>query len=356
MPHAISGVNLSLREEVAETQESMHSSDRILEVDSLVKYFDVFERGILRKKTIGEVHAVDHVTFHIFAGETLGLVGESGCGKTTAGKVILLLEEPTSGSIRFERTDVVDTFQHRHQDDAKRLRRSMQMVFQNPYNSLDPRMTVYDIISEAFVIHRHIPKSQWTDRVYELLRMVNLEEYHAERYPHEFSGGQRQRIAIARALAVDPKFVILDEPVSSLDVSIRAQILNLLIDLQKKQHLSYLYISHDLSSVRQISQRVAVMYLGEIVELASANELFDRPLHPYTQALISAVPVPDPEHKTTRIILPGEVPSPINPPKGCRFHPRCPHATDICKDVAPTFEDRLVQGHFVACHHADKFV
>jgi len=336
--------------------QTMHSGERILEVGSLVKYFDVLERGVFRKKTVGEVHAVDNVTFHIFTGETLGLVGESGCGKTTAGKVILLLEEPTSGSIQFEGIDVVDTFEHGHQDDAKRLRRNMQMVFQNPYNSLDPRMTVYDIISEAFVIHRNIPKSQWTDRVYELLRMVNLEEYHAERYPHEFSGGQRQRIAIARALAVDPKFVILDEPVSSLDVSIRAQILNLLIDLQKKQHLSYLYISHDLSSVRQISQRVAVMYLGEIVELANADELFDRPLHPYTQALISAVPVPDPEHKTTRIILPGEVPSPINPPKGCRFHPRCPHATDICKDVAPTFEDKLIQGHFVACHHADKFV
>jgi len=334
----------------------MHSADRILEVGSLVKYFAVFERGIFRKKTVGQVHAVDNVTFHIFTGETLGLVGESGCGKTTAGKVILMLEPPTSGSIRFEGKDVVDTFDNGNQDEMKQLRRGMQMVFQNPYNSLDPRMTVYDIISEAFVIHKHIPKNQWTDRVYELLRMVNLEEYHAERYPHEFSGGQRQRIAIARALAVDPKFVILDEPVSSLDVSIRAQILNLLIDLQKKERLSYLYISHDLSSVRQISQRVAVMYLGEIVELASANELFDRPLHPYTQALISAVPVPDPEHKTTRIILPGEVPSPINPPKACRFHPRCPYASDICKEVAPTFEDRLVTGHFVACHHADKFV
>lgn len=333
-----------------------HSSDRILEVTSLVKYFDVLERGIFRKKKIGDVHAIDNVSFHIFAGETLGLVGESGCGKTTTGKVILYLEEPTSGSILFEGKDVVAAFGNGHHDEAKQLRRSMQMVFQNPYNSLDPRMTIYDIISEAFVIHRHIPKNQWTDRVYELLRMVNLEEYHAERYPHEFSGGQRQRIAIARALAVDPKFVILDEPVSSLDVSIRAQILNLLIDLQKKVHLSYLYISHDLSSVRQISQRVAVMYLGEIVEMAGTEELYDRPLHPYTQALISAVPVPDPEKKTTRIILPGEVPSPINPPKACRFHPRCPHATDICREQAPRFEDRLVSGHYVACHHADKFV
>lgn len=328
----------------------------ILEVDSLVEYFDVLERGILRKKKIGDVHAVDNVSFHISVGETLGLVGESGCGKTTTGKVILYLEKPTSGSVLFEGTDVVGTFEKGNPTDQKLLRRKMQMVFQNPYNSLDPRMTVFDIISEAFVIHRNIPKSQWTDRVYELLRMVNLEEYHAERYPHEFSGGQRQRIAIARALAVDPKFVILDEPVSSLDVSIRAQILNLLIDLQNKKHLSYLYISHDLSSVRQISQRVAVMYLGEIVELARADEIFDKPLHPYTQALISAVPVPDVDHKTTRIILPGEVPSPINPPSACRFHPRCPHATDVCKQVAPKFEDRLIQGHFVACHHADKFV
>lgn len=345
-----------MKAELAEMQTTVDEGRRILEVNSLVEYFDVLERGIFRKKKIGDVHAVDNVSFHISGGETLGLVGESGCGKTTAGKVILYLEKPTSGSVFFDGMNVFETFENGNQTDRKLLRRRMQMVFQNPYNSLDPRMTVYDIISEAFVIHRNIPKSQWTDRVYELLRMVNLEEYHAERYPHEFSGGQRQRIAIARALAVDPKFVILDEPVSSLDVSIRAQILNLLIDLQNEKHLSYLYISHDLSSVRQISQRVAVMYLGEIVELARAGEIFDKPLHPYTQALISAVPVPDVDHKTIRIILPGEVPSPINPPQACRFHPRCPHATDICKQVAPKFEDRLIQGHFVACHHADKFV
>jgi len=336
--------------------ENARHSDSILEVNNLVKYFDVLERGIIRKRSIGEVHAVDHVSLYISKGETLGLVGESGCGKTTAGKVILHLEPPTSGSISFEGLDVIGAFGKGNKGEWKQLRRNMQMVFQNPYNSLDPRMTVYDIISEAFIIHHNIPKAQWKDRVYELLKMVNLEEYHAERYPHEFSGGQRQRIAIARALAVDPKFVILDEPVSSLDVSIRAQILNLLIDLQHKKNLSYLYISHDLSSVRQISQRVAVMYLGEIVELAASEELFDRPLHPYTQALISAVPVPDVEHHTTRIILAGEVPSPINPPKACRFHPRCAHATDICREVAPTFEDKLVKNHFVACHHADKFV
>jgi len=336
---------------------SSRQDQPVLQVKSLVKFFDVLERGVLRRKKVGEVHAVDHVTFDIMPSETLGLVGESGCGKTTTGKVILDLEEATEGSVVFGGMDVVQTFgKSGNRDDAKKLRRAMQMVFQNPYNSLDPRMTIYDIISEAFVIHKHIPRNQWKNRVYELLRMVNLEEYHAERYPHEFSGGQRQRIAIARALAVDPEFVVLDEPVSSLDVSIRAQILNLLIDLQQKKKLAYLYISHDLSSVRQISQRVAVMYLGEIVELADTDSLYDKPLHPYTQALISAVPVPDVTHKTTRIILPGEVPSPINPPPACRFHPRCPYATEICRQEKPALEDKLVKGHFVACWHADKFV
>ncbi|HMK83552.1 MAG TPA: oligopeptide/dipeptide ABC transporter ATP-binding protein [Candidatus Bathyarchaeia archaeon] len=331
--------------------------EALIKVNSLVKHFDVIERGIIGRKKIGEVHAIDGVSFNIQPGETLGLVGESGCGKTTTGKVLLYLEEPTSGSVIFHGVDVFETFGKggKHAD-IKKLRRSMQMVFQNPYTSLDPRMTIFDILSEPFIIHRNIPKDQWKERVYELLRMVNLEEYHAERYPHEFSGGQRQRIAIARALAVDPEFIVCDEPVSSLDVSIRAQILNLLVDLQKKKHFSYLYISHDLSSVRQISHRVAVMYLGEIVELADANALYDKPLHPYTQALISAVPVPDVKHKTSRIILPGEVPSPIDPPAGCRFHPRCPYATDICKQVSPAFEDKLINGHYVACHHAAKFI
>ena len=234
---------------------------------------------LLAERKIGEVHAIDNVSFNIQRGETLGLVGESGCGKTTTGKVLLYLEEPTSGSVIFDGVDVFETFGKggKHAD-VKKLRRSMQMVFQNPYTSLDPRMTIFDILSEPFIIHRNIPKEQWKERVYELLRMVNLEEYHAERYPHEFSGGQRQRIAIARAIAVDPEFIVCDEPVSSLDVSIRAQILNLLIDLQKKKLFSYLYISHDLSSVRQISHRVAVMYLGEIVELADTNALYDKPL------------------------------------------------------------------------------
>ena len=332
------------------------NQETLLSVNSLVKHFDVVERGIFGRKTIGEIHAVDNVSFTISRGETLGLVGESGCGKTTTGKVILFLEKPTSGTVIFEQTNIYQVFSSDDKQRARKLRSRMQMVFQNPYSSLDPRMTIYDIITEVFAIHKNIPKSQWRHRVSELLKMVNLEDYHAERYPHEFSGGQRQRIAIARALAVNPKFIILDEPVSSLDVSIRAQILNLLTALQKRENLAYLYISHDLSSVRQISHRVAVMYLGEIVELAQTDILFDKPLHPYTQALIAAVPVPDVEHKTIRIILPGEVPSPINPPNACRFHPRCPYATNICRETAPTLNDLLIKNHFVACHHADKFL
>jgi oligopeptide/dipeptide ABC transporter ATP-binding protein len=229
----------------------------------------------------------------------------------------------------------------------------MQLIFQNPYGSLDPRMTVYDIISEPFVIHKHISKNRWKEKVYELLELVGLEEYHAERYPHEFSGGQRQRICIARALAVEPEFIIADEPVSSLDVSIRAQILHLLGELQERIGLTYLYISHDLSSVRQISHRVAVMYLGEIVELAVCAHLFDHPLHPYTKALIQAIPIPDPKLQTMKIILPGEVPSPINPPSGCRFHPRCTYATQTCKEDIPIFEE-VEPSHYVACHHWQK--
>jgi|SRR5579875_1321146 oligopeptide/dipeptide ABC transporter ATP-binding protein len=330
------------------------SDEVLLEVKQLVKYFDVFSRGVFTRKKVGEVHAVDGVSFAIKRGETFGLVGESGCGKTTTAKVILNLEDATSGTVNFEGRDVFELLKSGKRSDILQIRRGMQMVFQNPYLSLDPRMTVFDILSEPFIIHGHIGRSDWTARVYELLTKVGLEPYHAERYPHEFSGGQRQRIAIARALAVEPKFIAADEPVSSLDVSIRAQILNLMMELQRDQKISYLYISHDLSSVRQISHRVAVMYLGEIVELANTDSLFEHPLHPYTQALISAIPIPDPETKRQRIILPGEVPSPLNPPPACRFHPRCPYAQEICRTVKPVFE-QVDTDHFVACHFWKKF-
>jgi peptide/nickel transport system ATP-binding protein/oligopeptide transport system ATP-binding protein len=348
------------------------SSDELIKVKNLVKYFPVYSRGVLLKKEVGVVHAVDNISFDIKKNETLGLVGESGCGKTTTARVLLNLIEPTSGQVLFENEDIFEKFgivrkkekislkrmkerlslkRRRANAQAKLLlRRKMQLVFQNPYGSLDPRMTVFDIISEPFLIHKHIPKAEWKEKVYQLLKQVGLEEYHAERYPHEFSGGQRQRICIARALAVEPEFLIADEPVSSLDVSIRAQILNLLVDLQKEMGLTYLYISHDLSSVRQISHRVAVMYLGEIVELASTDELFKQPLHPYTTALIEAVPIPDPKTKRLRIILRGEVPSPINPPTGCRFKPRCPYAKE-CPKETPTLVD-AGGGHMVSCHRA----
>ncbi len=327
----------------------------LLEVRNLVKHFPVYSRGILLKKLVGHVHAVDDISFSIDKGETLGLVGESGCGKTTTGKAILHLEWPTSGRIHFEGEDATEVFDI---GDAKKvlyMRRNMQMVFQNPYGSLDPRMTVYDIVSEPFRIHGHVPRKQWNERVYALLKLVGLEPYHAERYPHEFSGGQRQRIGIARALAVDPKLIVADEPVSSLDVSVRAQILNLLMDLQKKEGLSFLYISHDLSSVRQISSRTAVMYLGQIVETASSEEIFSKPLHPYTMALLSAIPIPDPEKKVMRIVLPGEVPSAIDPPKGCRFNPRCKYATDKCRAEEPALRE-IKKNHQAACHYAEDFL
>jgi oligopeptide/dipeptide ABC transporter ATP-binding protein len=329
--------------------------DHIVEVKDLVKYYTVYSRGILTKKVTGHVHAVDHVSFTVDHNEIVGLVGESGCGKTTTGKLILYLEKPTSGEILFEGKNVNLTLEKGNPNEKLALRRSMQMVFQNPYSSLDPRMTIYDIISEPFKIHKHIPKEEWKERVYKLLSMVGLEEYHAERYPHEFSGGQRQRICIARALAVDPKFIIADEPVSSLDVSIRAQILNLIMDIQKSLGLSYLYISHDLSSVRQISKRVLVMYLGEILESAPTEKLFDHPVHPYTRALMAAVPIPDPKKKMKVIILPGEVPSPIDPPTGCRFHPRCQHATSKCSEEAPPFV-MVAPDHYVSCHYFEKFI
>ena len=317
---------------------------------NLTKHFPVYSRGVLLKRKLGEVHAVDEVSFSLNKGETFGLVGESGCGKTTLARCILYLDPPSSGDIIFEGNNIGQIFKAGKRDQVLALRRQMQYVFQNPYASLDPRMTVADIIMEPFAVHHHVPRSQWFDRMYELLRMVGLEDYHAERYPHEFSGGQRQRICIARALAVEPKLIVADEPVASLDVSVRAQILNLLRELQQKLELTYLYISHDLSTVRHICDRVAVMYLGKLVEVADTEEIFENPLHPYTVALMSAIPIPDPKHKTERIILPGEVPSPINPPSGCRFHPRCPRAIDICsKEEPPLIE--VKSGHWLACYN-----
>jgi oligopeptide transport system ATP-binding protein len=324
-----------------------------LQVKNLYKYFPVYSTGVLTKKQVGNVHAVDDVSFDIKRQETFALVGESGCGKTTTARVILNLIEPTSGEVIIDGENIFEKFRSANKAEKLKIRRKMQMIFQNPYGSLDPRMTVCDIVSEPFVIHGHVPKDERCERVYELLKLVGLEEYHAERYPHEFSGGQRQRICIARALAVEPEFIVADEPVSSLDVSIRAQILNLLGNLQKTMGLSFLYISHDLSSVRQISQRVAVMYLGEIVELADTDELFDNPLHPYTQALIEAVPIPDPKAKNFKAGLRGEVPSPITPPAGCRFNPRCPLATKDCREKKPELSE-VKTAHYVSCIHQNK--
>ena len=332
-----------------------NNSANLLEIKNLVKYFPVYTRGILLKNQTGAVHAVDDVSIYIGRGENLGLVGESGCGKTTLGKTLMFLEEPDKGQIIYDGINMVMAFHSKNSAEMHTVRHGIQMVFQNPYTSLDPRMTVFDILCEPFIIHKNVEKKEWKNRVYDLLKMVNLEEYHAERYPHEFSGGQRQRIAIARALAVDPKLIVADEPVSSLDVSIRAQILNLLTDLQKKKGLSYLYISHDLSSVRQITNRVAVMYLGKIVETSKTDEVFTKPLNPYTMALLSAIPIPDPEKQRIKIILPGEVPSATNPPPGCRFNPRCPYATELCKQKEPELRE-IVPGHFSACHYSEKFL
>jgi oligopeptide/dipeptide ABC transporter ATP-binding protein len=330
------------------------SEKPVLEVKNLVKHYPITSRGVLLKKQVGVVHAVDDVSFSVNRGETFGLVGESGCGKTTTARAILYLDPPTSGEIDFDGQDVGKIFMSKDKKEILGLRRKMQYVFQNPYASLDPRMTVADIIMEPFVIHGHVPKDRWHDRLYELLQLVGLEDYHAERYPHEFSGGQRQRICIARALAVEPELLIADEPVASLDVSVRAQILNLLQGLQQKFGITYLYISHDLSTVRHICHRVAVMYLGKLVEVADTDELFESPLHPYTQALMSSIPIPDPEAEAKRIILPGEVPSPVNPPVGCRFEPRCIFNKEHkCVHNAPELVD-VGGGHFVACGGAPK--
>ena len=316
----------------------------ILDVKNLVKHFPI-TKGFIFQKQVGAVKAVDNVSFSIRQGETLGLVGESGCGKTTTGRVILRLMEPTSGDVQFENQNVFKL----GKEELRRMRRNMQIIFQDPYSSLNPRMTVGDIIGEPLEIHNLARGKEKVRRVQELLEVVGLSPYHANRYPHEFSGGQRQRIGIARALAVNPKLIICDEPVSALDVSIQAQVLNLLQELQKEFGLTYLFIAHDLSVVKHISDRIAVMYLGKIAEIATTEELFSNPQHPYTEALLSAVPIPDPMMRRERIILPGDVPSPVNPPKGCNFHTRCLYVQESCKVNEQVLTDYRNNGHFVAC-------
>jgi len=315
----------------------------LLRVSELKKYFPI-RQGVFSHVT-GHVRAVDGVSFEIPAGSTLGLVGESGSGKTTVGRTILRLIEPTGGNAFYEDADLFGMDRRT----MRAMRRHIQIIFQDPYGSLNPRMTVGAMVREPLTVHKLVPKQAQRDRVFELLELVGLEPDSYGRYPHEFSGGQRQRIGLARALAVEPKLIIADEPVSALDVSIQAQVLNLLVDLQKRLGIAYLFIAHDLSVVRHVSHDVAVMYLGRLVEYAPVDELFARPLHPYTRALMSAVPVPDPEAQHDRQRLEGDVPSPITPPAGCHFHPRCPHVFEPCSHIDPVLAEHA-PGHLVACH------
>jgi len=319
----------------------------LIEVKDLKKYFPI--KGGVLSRTVENVRAVDGVNFYIKKGETLGLVGESGCGKTTVGRVILKLIEPSSGQIIFNGEDIT---RYKH-GEMRKIRHDMQVVFQDPNSSLDPRMLVKNIIAEPLLVNGWKKGPKLDEKVESLLQAVGLSSLHAYRYPHEFSGGQKQRICIARALALNPKFIVLDEPTSALDVSVQSQILNTLEDLQHELGLTYLFISHNLIVVKYLSDRVAVMYLGKIVESALTDELFEKPLHPYTQALLSAIPVPDPKHKCCRIILEGDVPTPINPPSGCRFHTRCQYKMDICDKKEPQLLD-IGGEHFVACHLMDK--
>lgn len=330
----------------------MADREVLLKVENLVKHFPI-KKGVVFQRTVGAVHAVDDVSFDIFRGETLGLVGESGCGKSTTGRTILQLHRPTSGKVLFEGVDLAKL----KGETLRKKRRDIQMIFQDPYASLNPRMTIGKIIGEPMEIHRTYSGAARERRVQELLALVGLNPAFVNRYPHEFSGGQRQRIGVARALALEPKLIVCDEPISALDVSIQAQVVNLLEDLQKELDLTYLFIAHDLSMVRHISDRIAVMYLGIIVELADRNELYKHPVHPYSQALLSAVPYPDPfiEETRERIILEGDVPSPINPPSGCRFRTRCPYAEGICARERPALSE-VAPGHFCACHFSSTFL
>ena len=315
---------------------------KLLEVNNLVKHFPV--RGGLLQRVVAQVRAVEDVSFHIYDGETFGLVGESGCGKTTVGRTILRLVPATGGSVIFEGQDVFAAKPR----ELKQLRRNMQIIFQDPYSSLDPRMPVGESIGEGLLVHGIGTRAERFERVIQTLRSVGMQEYHARRYPHEFSGGQRQRIGIARALALQPKFIVCDEPVSALDVSIQAQVLNILQDLQSEYKLTYLFVAHNMSVVEHIADRVGVMYLGKLVEVAPRGELFRNPRHPYTKALMSAIPVPDPRLKRERIILKGDVPSPLNPPAGCRFHTRCPEAIERCKTEEPLLRETSA-GHWTSC-------
>ena len=329
---------------------SNNNTQVLIEARDLKVHFPV-SRGAIIKKKVGDIKAVDGISFQINKGETMGLVGESGSGKTTAGQAILQIVTPTSGKVIFEGEDITG----KKGKEARALRKGMQMIFQDPFSSLNPRMKVGNIIGEPLVVHKMIKsKSEYRDQVQELLEMVGLMPGMAERYPHEFSGGQRQRIGIARALALKPKFIVCDEPVSALDVSIQAQIINLIEDLQEKFDLTYLFIAHDLSVVRHISTRIAVMYLGEIVEIADRLNLYHKPMHPYTRALLSAVPIPNPklEKKRAHILLKGEIPSPLNPPTGCHFHPRCPDVMPNCSQKEPMIRE-LEDGHFVSCNLYD---
>ncbi|MBV6450329.1 MAG: Oligopeptide transport ATP-binding protein OppF [Anaerolineales bacterium] len=326
---------------------TIQKGEALVEVSNLVKYFPV--RAGLLQRVINQVKAVDDVSFIVRKGETLGMVGESGCGKTTVGRTMLRLVEPTSGAVKFNGKDVFTM----KSADLKATRRDMQIIFQDPYASLDPRLPIGESVMEGLHIHKIGTRRERVDIMLETLKKVGLEDYHARRYPHEFSGGQRQRIGIARALALRPQFIICDEPVSALDVSIQSQVLNILKDLQQEFGLTYLFIAHNLSVVEHVSDRVAVMYLGKMVELTTREELFRNALHPYTQALMSAIPVPNPRLRRERVILKGDVPSPLNPPKGCRFHPRCPVAIEKCSQEEPQFKE-LAPEHWVACWVAEQ--